>query len=403
MKKFKTIKEMRQDPNMLNLTYGQYTKVLIDGKEYIVTSSNGTYDDIIEDYLYKALEKFNKEFDINKLPVPKGYSLEDAMFETCVALREKLLEEYAEAGIEFINVREAMNNNVIYENLEDKDFGISNLTAGDILTIEGYEYIVIEKVQGTQYKVLANELANNGGTMQFGSTNEYKISRIATYLDNDYYNSLSPSIQNAIIETSIQQKVSSTGYDGDKNNPTWTGEAVDAGTHKIFIPSWDEVTKVYGSTPEQLKTYSNGSYTYTWLRDTCRSGLLLVQSRGVLNELDPHNYECVRPAFVIDLSKVKCKEYKPLLGKSDIKFLAPLLIPYTGVPATMKKILTTVPCLNGAVTEFYVLHIESKLDGCPLAIIPLTVATPDFDLLDTNIQYELDIKALLKEYINSEN
>lgn len=387
MKKFKTIEEMRQDPDMLNLTYGQYMKVLIDGKEYIVTSSNGTYDDIIEDYLYKALEKFNKEFDINELPVPKEYSLKDAMFETCVALREKLLEEYAEAGIEFINVREVLNNGIVYKNLKDKSAEISNLTAGDILTIEGKKYTVIEQVEDSKYKVLATDLANDSNTMQFGSNNNYESSTIATYLDNDYYNSLDPKIQNAIIETPVQQK-DLKAYEG--NNSTDWDTPKDAGTHKVFLPSWDELTKAAKSTdPTTLKKFLNSKYV--WLRDTCGIFMLYVDSNGGLFLNGPGNVSYVRPAFVIDLSKVKCKEYKPLLGKSDIKFLAPLLILYTGVPATMKKILTTAPCLNGAVTEFYVLRIESKSDGCPLVIIPLTVATPNFDLLDTNMQYELDV------------
>ena len=273
------------------------------------------------------------------------------------------------------------------------------ITTGDLLTFEGKEYTVIENVQGTQYKVLANELANNGGTMQFGSTNKYATSEIATFLDGDYYNSLDPKIQNAIIKTPVQQK-DLKAYEG--NNSTDWDTPKDAGTHKVFLPSWDELTKAAKSTnPTTLKKILNSKYV--WLRDTCGIFMLYVGSNGGLFLNGPGNVSYVRPAFVIDLSKVKCKEYKPLLGKSDIEFLAPLLIPYTGVPATMKKILTTVPCLNGAVTKFYVLHIENKIDGCLLAIIPLTVATPDFDLLDTNIQYDLDIKALLKEYINSKN
>lgn len=273
------------------------------------------------------------------------------------------------------------------------------ITTGDLLTIEGKEYIVIEHIKDDQYKVLANELANNSGTMQFGSTNKYATSEIATFLDGDYYNSLDPKIQNAIIETPVQQK-DLKAYEG--NNSTDWDTPKDAGTHKVFLPSWDELTKAAKSTdPTTLKKFLNSKYV--WLRDTCGSFMLYVGSNGGLFLNGPGNVSYVRPAFVIDLSKVKCKEYKPLLGKSDIEFLAPLLIPYTGVPATMKKILTTVPCLNGAVTEFYVLRIESKSDGCPLVIIPLTVATPNYDLLDTNMQYELDIKALLKEYVNSEN
>lgn len=283
-----------------------------------------------------------------------------------------------------------------YENLEDKSTEISGITTGTVLTIEGQEYIVIENVQGNQYKVLSSDAVWK--RFDDNRSNNYATSTIADYLDNDYYNNLPESIKNAVVKTPIQQTELNTYA---FINPTNWGEKTDAGTHKVFIPSWDEVTKVYGTSHYKLKAYAPDSWT--WLRDIYSNDVLIVDRNGILDNSVPHINLYVRPAFVIDLSKVKNKEYKTPLQKDDIEFLAPLLIPYTGVPATMKKILTTVPCLNGAVTEFYVLHIENKIDGCPLAIIPLMVATPDFDLLDTNIQYELDIKALLKEYINSKN
>lgn len=188
--------------------------------------------------------------------------------------------------------------------LEDKSAEISGITTGKVLTIESKEYTVIEHVQGNQYKVLANELANGDDTMQFGSTNEYATSEIATYLDNDYYNGLDPKIKNAIVETSIQQRVSSTGYDQGKNSPTWTGETKDAGTHKVFIPSWEELTKAAGGiTPTILQTFLNSKYL--WLRDTCGSFMLYVGVNGYLSNDYPYNICYVRPAFVIDLSKVK--------------------------------------------------------------------------------------------------
>lgn len=117
--------------------------------------------------------------------------------------------------------------------LENTSSEISGVTTGKLLTIEGKKYTVIEHIKDDQYKVLANELASSD-TKTFGLTNEYKTSKIAIYLDNDYYNSLPENIRNAIVETSIQQKVFSTGYDNGKNSPTWTGKAKDAGTHKGF-------------------------------------------------------------------------------------------------------------------------------------------------------------------------
>ena len=179
----------------------------------------------------------------------------------------------------------------------------NRITTGTKLTIEGKEYIVIEHIKDDQYKVLANGLASSD-TKTFGSTNEYKISRIATYLDNDYYNSLPENTRNAIVETPIQQKISSTGYDNGKNSPTWTGETKDAGIHKVFLPSWDEITKAARSTDkETLQPFVNGKYV--WLRDTYSNLVLAMGVNGYLGNDYPYSIYYVRPAFVIDLSKVK--------------------------------------------------------------------------------------------------
>ena len=118
MKKFKTIDEMRADKDLQSLKYGQTERVMIGGEEYIVASTNRTYDDIIEAFFYNAIDDFNNEFNIKKLPVPKAFSLEDAMFETCTELKEKFFESYAEAGINFINVHEDENEGIVYEEFE---------------------------------------------------------------------------------------------------------------------------------------------------------------------------------------------------------------------------------------------------------------------------------------------
>lgn len=148
------------------------------------------------------------------------------------------------------------------------------------------------------------QLTHSKKAFDDNNSNNYATSTIATYLDDDYYNSLDPKIKSAIVETTIQQKVSSTGYEYSKNSPTWTGETKDAGTHKVFIPSWDEVTKAYGSTPPELKAYAPDGRT--WLRDTYGYGVLGVISKGYFgyDALTNNNSNCVRPAFVLDLSKV---------------------------------------------------------------------------------------------------
>lgn len=175
-----------------------------------------------------------------------------------------------------------------------------------MLTIEGKEYTVIENVQGTQYKVLATDMSERA--FDDHSSNNYATSIIATYLNNDYYNSLPEVIRNAIVETSIQQKYI-TSKDGSSGSWVITyneTKTKDAGIHKVFIPSWDEVTKVYDSTKEGVKAYAlNG---WTWFRDAYYaydSALLGALDNGELYSLRPNTGNVyVRPAFVLDLSKV---------------------------------------------------------------------------------------------------
>lgn len=302
MKKFKKIDEMRKDSELLGLNYGQHEKVLIDNKEYIATLNSQIYDDIIEDYVYNAIKEINKKFGI-EMPALKSSSFEDLISEACVDLRKKLFEEYANAGVNFINVREERDDGMIYENLEDDSTEISGVTTGTVLTIEGQEYIVIENVQGNQYKVLSSDAVWK--RFDDNRSNNYATSTIADYLDNDYYNNLPEIIKNTVVKTPIQQTELNTYA---FINPTNWGEKNDAGTHKVFIPSWEEVTKVYGTSHYKLKAYAPDSWT--WLRDIYSSDVLVVDCNGILDSTVPHINLYVRPAFVLDLSKIEFTKNK---------------------------------------------------------------------------------------------
>ena len=182
---------------------------------------------------------------------------------------------------------------------------ISGITSVTKLTIEGKEYTVIENVQGNQYKVLTSDTFEK--PFDDNKSNNYANSTIATYLDNDYYNSLDANIKNAVVPISIQQKFASSIGD---NNPTWTDEVREAGIHKVFIPSWDEVTKVYGTSHYKLKAYAPN--VWTWIRDTIHSKefsrefALSVDKDGRLtsNFHPTSDSRQVHPAMVLDLSKV---------------------------------------------------------------------------------------------------
>ena len=170
------------------------------------------------------------------------------------------------------------------------------LNAGQKLTIADKEYTVIENVEGSKYKVLATETFQHRFD---ASSNKYLNSEIATYLDKDYFKTLPEPIKDAIVPISIQQKKLKTW---NSNNPTDWYDPIDAGTHKVFIPSWDEVTKIYGTTPTELTAYSNGGYG-AWLRDAYNSHVLGVYYGNFSGSI-PGYERCVRPAFVINLSNV---------------------------------------------------------------------------------------------------
>lgn len=180
----------------------------------------------------------------------------------------------------------------------------NTLATGQKLTIADKEYTVIENVQGNQYKVLATD--TDKIFFDSNDSENYKNSRIATYLDGAYYSSLDPKIQGAIVEQTIQQKYLDNV---DDSTGSWVvtydeTQTQDAGTHKVFVPSWDEVTKVYGSTKEGLKAYSNR--LGVWIRDARNHSIsAVVFSTGDLGGTQPNDRnKYVRPAFVIDLSNV---------------------------------------------------------------------------------------------------
>ena len=175
------------------------------------------------------------------------------------------------------------------------------LETGTKLTIANKEYTVIEQVQGNEYKVLATDIFNKAFDV---SSNEYVNSDIANYLDGEYYNNLPESVKNAIVETSIQQKrVARPNYSSGSWVVTYNeSQTRNAGTHKVFLPSWEEVAKIYGTTMEGLKAYApNG---WTWLRDTYGSLVLGVDVNGRLSNHNPYVVHYVRPAFVLDLSNM---------------------------------------------------------------------------------------------------
>ena len=190
------------------------------------------------------------------------------------------------------------------------------MQGSSILEIEGTQYIVLEKQGNNQALIMT---VNSIGNRMFQSTtrpqdwqnmNTYEGSEVDKYLENDWYNSLSSTMKSAIQPTNIKQDsyrrgaISitklETGYDGQVFNTI---------NRNAFLPSVAEIGKVVDlKNEDKVKAFLNGDSI--WTRDSngkdAVSAMYLsnkfgdVDSEGVYME----SYG-VRPAFVVDLTKVQ--------------------------------------------------------------------------------------------------
>lgn len=209
---------------------------------------------------------------------------------------------------------------------------------GDLITIESKQYRVL-KITKTVAEVLA---MYNSATLKFdtsGSSNVYTNSSIDVYLSQTFYNSLSTTMQNAIVAKTFQQDSWYNGsntsaiakYNGTyetTNNYTVSLISTTFGasiSRKCYVLSCQdvidylEVTTSMGSADTTLtsenvwkmfwnQTTSPGS-TYTWLRSAASGdsyfAVNVVGYFGYLGYNSVGNAYAVHPAFQIDLSKVE--------------------------------------------------------------------------------------------------
>lgn len=185
---------------------------------------------------------------------------------------------------------------------------------GDLLKIEGEKYVVLEERENNQALVMTVSNAGPGSgryrlfSMDSLSSrsdgqnwNTYEGSEIDNYLENEWYNSLSSTMKAAIQPTNIKQ---TSQYD---NSSTIS--------RHVFLPSAREVEKIVDLKDEDksdrfLKD-NDGYYGEIWIRKKSDGdvGRIDILYSGYSN---PNiHYGCmsgstfyVRPAFVIDLSKV---------------------------------------------------------------------------------------------------
>lgn len=209
---------------------------------------------------------------------------------------------------------------------------------GDLITIESKQYRVL-KITKTVAEVLA--MYNSTTSQAFdtsGNSNVYANSSLDVYLSQTFYNSLSTTMQNALVAKTFQQdswtRSGSAGlakYNGTyqtTNNYTLSLISMAFGvsiSRKCYVLSCQdvidylEVTTSMGSADTTLtsenvwrmfwnQTTSPGR-TYPWLRsassDNSRSAFSVYGSNGDLNRSLVDDTDAVRPAFQIDLSKVE--------------------------------------------------------------------------------------------------
>ena len=186
--------------------------------------------------------------------------------------------------------------------------------AGDALDIEGSKYIVLEKQGNNQALVMTT---SSIGEKVFQSTarsdsqnqNTYEGSEIDNHLENEWYNSLSSTMKAAIQATNIKQTSHKIYKDPDSKQETgYNGQAYNTISRHAFLPSASEIGKAVDlKNPDKVRAFLNG-IDIIWTRDSyqghaSRAEVLYAVFGTLYN--DAVNYtNNVRPAFVIDLSKV---------------------------------------------------------------------------------------------------
>lgn len=197
------------------------------------------------------------------------------------------------------------------------------LQKGTIVKIEGTEYIILEQKEKDKYLVMA---AKNVAEKVFQDhctyrvktetqvrpdgqpSNLYEGSRIDKYLEQFWYNRLSYEMKAAIQDTAIQQKAFNSRF--IEQNDITSRIIV----RHVFLPSLDEIMNATSlKDKEKFREFINNENiwtrdAYVWELYSCRvkgqQVLYLNSNRGDIFASAVQFKNGVRPAFVIDISKV---------------------------------------------------------------------------------------------------
>lgn len=188
-----------------------------------------------------------------------------------------------------------------------------HVTPGDTLDIEGTKYVVLEERENNQALVMT---ASSIGDRAFQSKaradkqnmSTYDGSEIDNYLENNWYKGLSAKMQNAIQTTSIKQASYMTYDDHESMQETGpNGQVYNTISRHVFLPGVGDIGKVVNlKDAGNVQTFLNG--ISIWTRDSYQGfanfGEILDAHEGSLHLATLDLDGGVRPAFVIDLSKI---------------------------------------------------------------------------------------------------
>ena len=194
---------------------------------------------------------------------------------------------------------------------------IVDVKPGDVLDIEGTKYVVLEQKENSQALLMT---ANSIGDRAFQSKaradkqnmSTYEGSEIDNYLENEWYNSLSSAMKKAIQATNIKQASYLTYDDHESMQETGpNGQVYNTISRHAFLPSVSEIRKTVDlKNPDKIKAFLNR--ISIWTRDSYQGfanfGEILDANEETLHLATLDLDGGIRPAFVIDLSKVNYTE-----------------------------------------------------------------------------------------------
>ena len=195
----------------------------------------------------------------------------------------------------------------------------SDVKSSDTLNIEGSKYIVLEKQGNSQALVTTTRSIGTRAFQLYDRSDgqnqsTYEGCDIDNYLENTWYKGLSAKMQSAIQATNIKQASYAIDTDPDSKQETGpNGQVYNTISRHAFLPSVSEIGKVVDlKNRRKVTAFLNGGEAI-WTRDSGQGNGVCAELLNVGNDwlrrIGVFNKEYhIRPAFVIDLSKVDYTE-----------------------------------------------------------------------------------------------